>query len=106
MIWNLSSWNNDSDLVQFLDVVKPFRDSLVHPSPFAAPEKFGGYDKLRLLYRTNKETADLAASTTAKLVIRIHKHIDSDSPLPPWMEDLWAKVGNKENNQQRVEEVQ
>jgi len=84
---------DDSDMVQFLDVVKPFRDSLVHPSPFAAPEKFGGYDKLRLLYRTNKETADLAASTTAKLVIRIHKHIESDSLLPPWMEELWAKVG-------------
>lgn len=89
---------------QFLDVVKPFRDSLVHPSPFATSEKFGGYDKLRLLYRTDKETADMAASMTARLLIRIHKHINVDSPLPPWMEELWAKVGIQENSQQAVEE--
>jgi hypothetical protein len=100
LIAGVSPWNTDeTDMAQFLDVVKPFRDSLVHPSPFAAPEKFGGYDKLRLLYRTDKETADLAASKTAKLVIRIHKHIKPDSPLPPWMAELWAKVGAKENSQ-------
>lgn len=101
IIAGASPWNtDDTDVAQFLDVVKPFRDSLVHPSPFAAPEKFGGYDKLRLLYRTDKETADLAAYTTAKLVLRIQKHIKPKLALPPWMEELWAKVGIKENSQQ------
>lgn len=98
-----SPWStDDTDVAQFLDVVKPFRDSLVHPSPFAAPEKFGGYDKLRLLYRIDKETADLAASTTAKLVLRIHRHIKPGVSLPPWLEDLWAKVGIKDESSQQV----
>lgn len=90
-------WNTDDpDVAQFLNVVKPFRDSLVHPSPFAAPEKFGGYDKLRLLYRTDKETADLAVSITAKLVVRIHKHIKPNAALPPWLEELRTQIGVKE----------
>lgn len=102
IIAGTSPWNTaDTDLSQFLDVVKPFRDSLVHPSPFAAPEKFGGYDKLRLLYRTDKQTADLAAYTTANLVLRIQKHIKPELALPPWMEELWAKVGIDENSQVR-----
>jgi hypothetical protein len=97
IIAGTSPWSaDDTDLVQFLEVVKPFRDSLVHPSPFAAPEKFGGYDKLRLLYRTDKETADSAISTTAKLVTRIHKHIRPKAPLPPWLEELRAKIGTED----------
>lgn len=100
IIAGTSPWSmDDADLAQFLDVVKPFRDSLVHPSPFTAPEKFGGYDKLRLLYRTDKETTDLAASSTAKLVLKIHKHIRPGKPLPSWMEALWAKVVINENSQ-------
>ena len=82
----------DSDLTGFLDIVKPFRDSLVHPSPFSAPQKFGGYDKLRLLYRIDSDTAQLAASLTACLIARIHKHLRGDSAsLPSWFEDLYAK---------------
>jgi len=93
IIAGTSPWNiDDTDVVQFLEVVKPFRDSLVHPSPFATPEKFGGYDKLRLLYRIDKETANLAISTTAKLVLRIHKHINLTAALPPWLEELCAKI--------------
>jgi hypothetical protein len=103
IIAGASPWStDDTDVARFLEVVKPFRDSLVHPSPFVAPEKFGGYDKLRLLYRTDKETADLAASTTAKLVIRIHKHIKPKGPLPPWLEELWVKVGVEDKNSQQV----
>jgi hypothetical protein len=103
IIAGASPWGTDNaDVTQFLEVVKPFRDSLVHPSPFAAPEKFGGYDKLRLLYRIDKETADLAATTTAKLVLRIHKHIKPRASLPPWLEELWAKVGIKDGDSQQV----
>ncbi len=47
----------DQEFDGFIDVLKPFRDSLVHPSPFSAPEKFGGYDKLRLFYRIDDDTA-------------------------------------------------
>lgn len=82
----------DSDLAGFLDVVKPFRDSLVHPSPFSAPQKFGGHDKLRLLYRIDNDTAQLSASLTARLIARIHRHLRGDLiSLPGWFEELYAK---------------
>ena len=94
IIAGTSPWSaDDADLVQFLEVVKPFRDSLVHPSPFFAPEKFGGYDKLRLLYRIDTETADLAISITAKLVVRIHKHIKRNAAMPPWLKELCDRTG-------------
>jgi hypothetical protein len=93
IISGVTLWTEpDSDLAGFLDVVKPFRDSLVHPSPFSAPEKFGGHDKLRLLYRIDNDTAQLAASLTARLIARIHKHLRGDSAsLPGWFEELYAK---------------
>jgi hypothetical protein len=81
----------DTDLNEFLTIVKPFRDSLVHPSPFATPEKFGGYDKLRLLYRIDEDTAYLAIYTSVSLILRIHKHIKPTAILPPWLEDLHNK---------------
>lgn len=73
----------DSDLTGFLDIVKPFRDSLVHPSPFSAPQKFGGHDKLRLLYRIDNDTAQLSASLTARLIARTHKHLRGDAASLP-----------------------
>ena len=33
-----------------IETAKPFRDSLMHPSPFSAPDRFGGYDKLQKIY--------------------------------------------------------
>jgi hypothetical protein len=97
VIAGTSPWSlDDANVVQFLEVVKPFRDSLVHPSPFAAPEKFGGYDKLRLLYRIDKETLDLASLITVKLIVKIHKHIKPNAALPPWLEELYAKAGKED----------
>ncbi len=29
-------------LKSFIEIVKPYRDAIVHASPFAAPDKFGG----------------------------------------------------------------
>jgi hypothetical protein len=96
MIAGTALWcKDDIDVAQFLEVVKPFRDSLVHPSPFAAPEKFGGYDKLRLLYRIDKDTAELAVSITIKLVIRMHNHIKPNTAFPPWLKEISAKLGAK-----------
>jgi hypothetical protein len=96
IIAGTSPWSEDDpDVKHFLEVVKPFRDSLVHPSPFAAPERFGGYDKLRLLYRINRDTAILSTFTTAKLIVRIHKHIKPSVGLPPWLMELHEKAGTK-----------
>ena len=77
----------------FLDVIKPFRDSLVHPSPFSAPEKFGGYDKLRLLYRIDFDTGLLTANLLVLLVELIHSHIYIEvDNLPEWFTDLKQEV--------------
>lgn len=103
IICGSSPWNmEDADVAVFFDFIKPFRDSLVHPSPFAAPDRFGGYDKLRLLYRINKETVDLAAVTISKLLLKLHTHIKPDAPFPPWMEELRDKVEFKKIADERV----
>lgn len=94
--------NQDKEFSGFIDIVKPFRDSLVHPSPFNAPEKFGGYDKLRLLYRIDCETAQMAVSLTACLIQRIHRHIKGNSkPLPDWFSELCKYTEEKETQPTR-----
>jgi hypothetical protein len=83
----------DGELETFINALKPFRDSLVHPSPFSAPEKFGGYDKLRLLYRIDHDTALLTANLLVVLVRRIHEHVYSNSErLPEWIENLRVEI--------------
>lgn len=77
----------------FLDVVKPFRDSLVHPSPFEAPQQFGGHDKLRMVYRVDVDTLFLAAGLVVNFVDGLQKHlgVDADSEVP-WLEELRSTV--------------
>jgi hypothetical protein len=71
-------------LKSFIEIVKPYRDAIVHASPFAAPEKFGGYDKLSKLYGLNLKTARDAVDTTVSLVGEIHRFVDGHGDLPPW----------------------
>lgn len=79
----------DPELDKFIDVLKPFRDSLVHPSPFSAPERFGGYDKLRLFYRIDKDTALDASDLLVRIIKRIHQHIHPDTQtVPEWISQL------------------
>lgn len=90
-LWDVQE--NKETLNAFLDVIKPFRDSLVHPSPFSAPEKFGGYDKLRLLYRIDFDTGLLTANLLVLLVEVIHSHIYIEvDNLPEWFTDLKQEV--------------
>lgn len=85
--------DNDQDLLAYIDGVKPFRDSLVHASPFSAPEKFGGYDKLRLFYRLDYDIALEAASLLICIIKRIHKHIfPSTVLLPEWISELESEI--------------
>jgi hypothetical protein len=83
-------WSSeDPDVAGFLEIVKPYRDSLVHPSPFSAPEKFGGHDKLRLLYRIETDTANMTVAITARLLERIYRHTDQNAvELPRWMNQI------------------
>lgn len=76
----------------FLSVVKPFRDSLVHPSPFEAPERFGGYDKLRMLYRVDVDTLFLAAQMLIDLVDLIQSHLDGEASSTAWLERVRVEL--------------
>lgn len=90
IIANNALWtDNDDDVRSFLDTIKPLRDSLVHPSPFSAPEKFGGYDKLANFYRVDIVMAIAATKVTCSLISRIHRHINNTfDGHPTWLKEL------------------
>lgn len=93
-ITGTSLWtDNDPDIKQFLETVKPFRDSIMHPSPFMAPQQFGGYDKLRHFYGADYDTAVESAILLVTLMKRIHSHISTNNPtFPTWLSHLDAKL--------------
>jgi len=68
----------------FVEVVKPHRDAIVHASPFAAPQKFGGYDKLRKLYDLDLGTVREAVDVTILIVKTIHQFVGGTGELPAW----------------------
>jgi hypothetical protein len=72
----------------FLDTIKPFRDSLVHPSPFSAPEKFGGYQKLRKLYELNYHVSIMAVSSTVLVIRSIFQLIEGSGESPAWLNGI------------------
>jgi hypothetical protein len=78
----------------FLDIIKPFRDSLVHPSPFSAPEKFGGYDKLRKIYDLNQDIAVQAVELLIEIIESSYEQINGTSKKPVWLKELKDKVLN------------
>lgn len=71
-------------LKAFIEIVKPYRDAIVHASPFAAPEKFGGYDKLSKLYELSLDTVRRAVDVTIALVKEVHGFVDGSDDLPEW----------------------
>lgn len=71
-------------LKSFIETVKPYRDAIVHASPFAAPEKFGGYDKLSKLYELNLQTIRETVNVTIALIKEIHQFVDGSTELPSW----------------------
>ncbi len=87
-------WTEQDDPVKsFLEKVKPYRDSLVHPSPFSAPEKFGGYDKLQYLYRIDAEKAKDTVSIITKLIQALMEHIyGQEAKQPEWFQDFTQAV--------------
>jgi hypothetical protein len=72
----------------FLDIIKPFRDSLVHPSPFSAPEKFGGYQKLRKLYELDYHVSIMAVTSTVLVIKSIFRHIEHSEKSPKWLSEI------------------
>lgn len=76
---------NQDPLAAFRDLVKPFRDSIVHASPFSAPERFGGYDKLARVYELEMPTVTNAVHLTLQIITAIHEYLNLGSGLPAWM---------------------
>jgi len=83
-------WSRNGKLFNdFLQDVKPFRDSLVHASPFSCPNRYGGYDKLSYLYRIDGDLAWRAVETSTELLAVIFKHVAGrDAPVPHWLDEL------------------
>lgn len=73
---------------EFLDVIKPFRDSLVHPSPFSAPEKFGGYQKLKKLYELNYHVSIMAVAATVLVINGIVELVEGSQKSPEWLSKI------------------
>lgn len=77
---------HDQDpLLTFRELVKPFRDSIVHASPFSAAQRFGGYDKLARVYELEMPTVTTAVDLTLRIIGIIHEFLNRESPLPTWV---------------------
>ncbi len=72
-------------LKSFKEIIKPFRDSIVHASPFSAPARFGGYDKLSKVYELTLQTARDTVDLTVDIIGRIHRFVGGDQNLPQWI---------------------
>lgn len=77
-----------------LDEAKQHRDSLMHPSPFSAPEKFGGYDKLEKLYNLQLETISKTVSGIIEIIKKIELMKDENTPVPIWLPEVRTAANN------------
>jgi hypothetical protein len=76
----------DTDpLKTFKETIKPFRDSIVHASPFSAQARFGGYDKLSRVYELTLQTARNTVDFTVDIIGRIHRFLGSNGNAPKWL---------------------
>ena len=78
--------SRDNDpLMTFKEIIKPFRDSIVHASPFSAPARFGGYDKLSKVYELDLQTVRSTVDLTVGIIGRIHQFVGGEGNLPQWV---------------------
>ena len=87
---------NTSPLSEFQDLVKPFRDSIVHASPFSVPERFGGYDKLEKIYGLEVDTVRSAVDLLLEMIKKVNSFLTEQQTPPSWLP-------RKENGRLRVE---
>jgi len=76
----------DTDPLKTLkEIIKPFRDSIVHASPFSAPARFGGYDKLSKVYELTLQTARSTVDLTVDIIAQIHRFVAGVGDCPQWL---------------------
>jgi hypothetical protein len=66
----------------------------VHSSPFSAPEKFGGYDKLIKIYELDESIAIFSVFSLTNIVQRIQIHLNKTN-TPKWLTDLSNAINSK-----------
>lgn len=85
IIFNESIIEENSEIVIFiLGVMKPFRDAMMHPSPFSHPSDFGGITKLDRIYNLSDDDARRAAKTAFEFVGRFEQK--RHGKIPKWAE--------------------
>jgi len=76
---------DESPLSEFRDIIKPHRDSVVHASPYSAPERFGGYDKLSKVYDLEPDVVRRSVELSIGIVGVIHRFLEGKGEYPEWM---------------------
>lgn len=71
-----------------LNEAKKFRDSLMHPSPFSAPEKFGGYDKLEKLYNLDIVIVSRSVTELIEIIEKTESMKGENTPVPIWLPEI------------------
>jgi len=72
-------------LSEFRDIIKPYRDSIVHASPYSAPKKFGGYDKLSKIYDLKFDIVKKAVDLSFEIISQIHRYVGGNGESPEWL---------------------
>jgi len=75
-----------SDIESLLDSAKRYRDSLTHPSPFAAPASHGGYEKLEYFYSIDERIARKILGDVTTVLSALFAHVNA--PQPQWFTTL------------------
>jgi hypothetical protein len=79
-------FHRDQDPVSGLsDIIKPFRDSVVHASPFSKPDRFGGYEKLDKIYSLDLEVVQRGVQLTLQAITDIHVFLGGTASGPIWL---------------------
>lgn len=76
---------DEDPLKTFKEIIKPFRDSIVHASPFSAAARLGGYDKLSKVYELELQTVCSTVALTVDIIGRIHQFLGCDGNVPQWL---------------------
>ena len=76
---------NTPPLSEFRNLVKPFRDSIVHASPFSTPERFGGYDKLDKIYGLEVDTVRSAVDFLLEMIGEVNMFLTEELEPPSWL---------------------
>ena len=67
------------------DIIKPFRDSIVHASPFSKPDRFGGYQKLDKVYSLDFSTVQDAVDFSIQVILSIDSFLGGGESGPKWI---------------------